>query len=318
MKIFYYIIFILLWLLKHSKVIYENNVHIIFFLGNLHKQAMLSSRFLFHFIIVYLLCQLSSLLCKQFIWNGINSNQSINLLDDASCTCSGQTGPFNTSWFQLKPVDDYQMIYQLKTSRWLPVETSIIPVENQFNVSYAYYIHYLFACFHKKRIYHDLSSKCDNAHRFCDLYVLSQSLTNILYMSDHVLHLISDVKIDILTFVINNQYKTCIILYICMYDHQTTYLTLNSTMIFAQLVNQLAFSWFSTGKSIGNIYWFFNWSQLAFFPIWKLVYWIDPSGTSSQLVVSTGPNWYQLIPVDSTIPISILKPVHLTGINWYQ
>ena len=27
---------------------------------------------------------------------------------------------------------------------------------------------------------------------------------------------------------------------------------------------------------------------------------------------------YQLIPVDSSIPISILKPVDWTGINWYM
>ena len=53
---------------RHFKMIHENNVHIIFILGNLQKQAMLSSRFLFHFIISILLCQLYSLLCKQLLY----------------------------------------------------------------------------------------------------------------------------------------------------------------------------------------------------------------------------------------------------------
>ena len=58
----YYIYFTVI--LRHFKMIYDNNAHIIFILGNLQKQAVLSSRFLFHFIILILLCQLYSLLCK--------------------------------------------------------------------------------------------------------------------------------------------------------------------------------------------------------------------------------------------------------------
>ena len=38
--------------LRHFKMIDDNNVHIIFILGNLQKQAMLYSRFLFYFIIL--------------------------------------------------------------------------------------------------------------------------------------------------------------------------------------------------------------------------------------------------------------------------
>ena len=59
-------------------MIYDNNVHIIFILENLQKQAMLSSRFLFHFIILILLCQLYSLLCKKLLYEMNKINQSIN------------------------------------------------------------------------------------------------------------------------------------------------------------------------------------------------------------------------------------------------
>ena len=38
-----------------------------------------------------------------------------------------------TSWFtSWKLVDDHQLIYQLKTSRWLPVD---LPVENQLMIT---------------------------------------------------------------------------------------------------------------------------------------------------------------------------------------
>ena len=58
-----------------------------------------------------------------------------------------------------------------------------------------------------------------------------------------------------------------------------------------------------------------NWIPVDKFQLVPVVNW-------SQLIPVV--NWYQLevsvqlVPVRTNIPISILKPVHLTGISWYQ